>query len=440
MSEEMELQLRLDSNGRTTTITNNDNITKSNSNNNNTNNNTVTMDYTSKTVSTILTNNTNVKFMDDLYLDCEVADCAILPRTFWVPAKGMKPRCTLEQCALEIFHHHIDKNNMTYDETTSGCEWWVQIRPSPPTGRYSMLVEKKNGNEKNTKKEKETNKHQEEESMGICFHWDKDEDLRLLTDGTMYIHPHLSTVSYFTSFGPPTIVLNYQVHPFTGAHQLPSNTTDAYLSWPKQGKHLSFDGRFLHGAPFDLMEPGSFEQQIATPNNNNNKIQKRRQRRITFLVNIWLNYKPLNVHPFPASMIDKLSSTTENSILFHNDTNTTHTTTAKQSKTKQMSSYYSKEPYTYTTTNNDLIKFQWPLGDIEEKERIEIQLPITKIRNQMQNGGDVSLTYNPDDTDSVLKIPPPIRLVKKEEESIPKKIEQEQQEDKEKTNKRQRVE
>lgn len=28
----------------------------------------------------------------------------------------------------------------------------------------------------------------------------------------------------------------------------------AFLSWPKRGKHLSFDGRFLHAAPSNLLE------------------------------------------------------------------------------------------------------------------------------------------------------------------------------------------
>ena len=37
------------------------------------------------------------------------------------------------------------------------------------------------------------------------------------------------------------------------------------------------------------------------------KKEARRQRRVTFLVNIWLNFHPLNVHPFPDTMMDKMS-------------------------------------------------------------------------------------------------------------------------------------
>ena len=53
----------------------------------------------------------------------------------------------------------------------------------------------------NTSKDDE----EEMEKNGIHFHWDKDEDLRLLMGGNMYIHPHISTVTYLTNIGPPTV-------------------------------------------------------------------------------------------------------------------------------------------------------------------------------------------------------------------------------------------
>jgi hypothetical protein len=42
------------------------------------------------------------------------------------------------------------------------------------------------------------------------------------------------------------------------------------------------------------------------------KRQARRGRRITFLVNIWLNYKPLNVEPFPETMLEMMSGSSHN--------------------------------------------------------------------------------------------------------------------------------
>ena len=144
----------------------------------------------------------------------------------------------MEQCAFEIFHHHV-KDGILYDTARSGYEWWVQLRPSPPAGRYSMLKKSKSDREHGKSKTSdnrskcndgnivETNNNDlqedEEEEKGICFHWDKDEDLRLLMGGNMYVHPHLSTVTYFTGIGAPTMALNYCVNSFTGEYILLTN-------------------------------------------------------------------------------------------------------------------------------------------------------------------------------------------------------------------------
>merc|ERR1719410_2135300 len=61
------------------------------------------------------------------------------------------------------------------------------------------------------------------------------------------------------------------------------------------------------------MEEGSFEKQIrydARSAGNKNKARKvleRNHRRVTFLVNIWLNHRPLNCNPFPETMVGNLS-------------------------------------------------------------------------------------------------------------------------------------
>lgn len=184
----------------------------------------------------------------------------------------IKPRCYLEKMALEIFHHHVPNSpspNFFYDPDTSGAEWWVQLRPSPPgTGRYSMLASDGDNDEDDMAK------------SGISFHWDKDEDLRIMCSGSMYIHPHISTVTYLTDLGAPTMVLTKRVDPFTGEYvkgnhgngakhegksdgggDQDEDVTEGFVSWPKRGKHLSFDGRYLHAAPSDLMEDGMFEKQ-----------------------------------------------------------------------------------------------------------------------------------------------------------------------------------
>jgi len=357
----------------------------------------------------------------------------------------MKPRCALEQCALEVFHHHV-KQGFVYDEHRSGCEWWVQIRPSPPAGRYTILCNndtQKQKQQRNTNANTNTNTTKDDitaqkkinttttpndneasttkttkindddfEKKGICFHWDKDEDLRLLMGGNMYIHPHISTVSYLSNIGAPTMTLNYRVNPLTGEYISPPTTdpVESYISWPRLGKHLSFDGRYLHAAPYDLMEEGKFERQIDAMKDlqgavDGSQIRKvdRRCRRVTFLVNIWLNYKPFNVEVFPDSMLDKLSKPVDSHILFNNkntnnDTDTSvYINNATQAgcnvqnhsydgvKSKAMSKGSSGD-------DDDLVNFKWSLGN-GLSERLEMQLPIKCVRNRMEDGGDVRLTY-----------------------------------------------
>lgn len=387
--------------------------------------------------------------IDDLLYDAEICDCALMPRTFWIPCKGMKPRCRMEELALEIFYHHVDDSNSEseasdYDLNKSGAEWWVQIRPSPKAGRYNLL----SNNNKDDNNDDESQK-------GICFHWDKDEELRLLMDGNMYIHPHLSTVTYLTegdtSHHVPTIAFNYCVDALTGKYLPPldeNNTSDdqdskqqaqeaqAYLSWPRRGKHLSFDGRFLHAAPSDLVSnrnstatvTATDKQKQESSNNNedsikNEKILERRTWRVTFLVNIWLNYKPFNVKPFPSSMIDKLTkSDNENDkgdnnnkgILFVDKKENENTKTTEQycKCVEWSSSTLLKNENVHENENNknsdetdDQHKyrhFKWSMGsnnNEKEQEFFEIQkLPLSLIHSQEKcstnNDGNVHLLWS----------------------------------------------
>ena len=215
----------------------------------------------------------------ELLMDCDIADSGLMPRTFWVPSTLQHPRCTLEHMAKDIFDFYVRNNGVDYNPATSGAEWWVQIRPSPETtGRYSMHAPDVGGS-------------------SVHLHWDKDEELRILCGGSTYVHPHWSTVTYLSSVGAPTLVAEgRRVNNLTGEWIVPEEDTDdennnVILSWPSQGKHLCFDGRLLHGAPGDLAaEQGTAEC-----------------RRYTFLVNIWLNHRPLQVEPFPSCMLSKLS-------------------------------------------------------------------------------------------------------------------------------------
>lgn len=333
----------------------------------------VSLDYEPKTVMTSLmsANNNTHAHLDDLLLDCEIADCALMPRTFWMPTTTTTPSCALEQMALDVFHRHVPRD-CGYDPATSGAEWWVQIRPSPEgVGRYSVLLGADDDDDM--------------VKTGISFHWDKDEDLRILAGGNLYVHPHISTVTYLTGIGAPTMTCNRRINALTGEWVEPGETTtaeEACISWPRQGKHLSFDGGYLHAAPSDLMKEGDFEAQIRIPEGGDDKTRKvltRRHRRVTFLVNVWLNYKPVNVNRFPESMMSKLSKVKDGWHLFDDDPSTISATQVTIDKDNQA-----------TTTTS----YKWPMGGCDSTENITALIPLEKVREKAPEGGSVRLKWS----------------------------------------------
>lgn len=85
---------------------------------------------------------------------------------------------------------------MTYDNDTNlTAEYWFQIRPSDTsTSRQSPSSEiAKNG---------------------ISFHYDKDETLHAQTG--VHIFPHVSTVTYLTDVGGPTMVIDNRLEGLGG--------------------------------------------------------------------------------------------------------------------------------------------------------------------------------------------------------------------------------
>jgi hypothetical protein len=74
--------------------------------------------------------------MDDLLFDRENSDSGLMPRTFWVPAQGFTPRCSLEQFAIDVYNNHVPKE-LKYDLSTR-AEWWFQLRPSSEKTGHAM--------------------------------------------------------------------------------------------------------------------------------------------------------------------------------------------------------------------------------------------------------------------------------------------------------------
>jgi len=239
-------------------------------------------------------------------------------------------------------------------------------------------------------------------TAGISLHWDKDEDLRLLAGGSLYVHPYLSTVTYLTDLGAPTMVVNCRVNYANGEWIVPEENVEGFVSWPKQGKHLSFDGRFLHAAPPDLMEHGVFQQQCkisveedwksmdAKEAERCRKILERRHRRVTFLVNVWLNYKPFNVEPFPDTMIDKLTKVDEsnwNSVFSAPDQSE-----VSERRVAVNDNEVSDDSLS-SGDNQQAHAFTWPMGDCDSNETIEMHMPLLSIRGEATAGGNVRIHW-----------------------------------------------
>jgi hypothetical protein len=256
-------------------------------------------------------------------------------------------------------------------------------------------------------------------NASIQWHWDKDENLRVVTGG-LFIHPHISTVTYLTgtNLGPPTMILQSKVGDVnTGEPDFDQCIQTGHVSWPRQGKHLSFDGSLLHGAPADIMAVGDFERQccsdLATTTTrrevrayehkdqeqvqDSSRIKSQRllhrRQRVTFLVNIWLNHCPIGIQPFPMDVmgqltpLDALDDVLAVSMAKEDDC-PRHVLVQATSPDHEVQNTASTRTLSHAT--NAIQHFTWPLGG---PVWIEADLPIQDLRNEMEKGGNVRIDW-----------------------------------------------
>lgn len=195
--------------------------------------------------------------------DCMLCCFPFSDKARWLPA-NLQPRCTLEALAMALFEEHT-RGVASFDRERSGCEWWAQIRRP---------------NDAN-------------ESIG--FHWDKDEQLNTAVDG-LFVQPQIACVTYLSDSGAPTCVVPITPQPFVssggtaGGFPVCSSEATVFLSNPRPGKTMRFDGRYLHAAPASRRVD---RKAVST--------------RYTFLCNIWLNHRPICSRPCPSSIVQKMS-------------------------------------------------------------------------------------------------------------------------------------
>lgn len=206
------------------------------------------------------------------------------------------PRCALEAYAQRVLSWHAREGLAlalscgAQARARCGSQFWVQVRPAagadPPAASQ------------------------------IAFHFDRDEQLYLNTHN-VFEPPFLSTVTYLSNVGAPTLVLPL-VHP--SCAPLPSAAAAGadeplrgavVCSYPVVGKHLLFDGRLLHGCPAGYERPARAAAGLgesARPSEAEAGAQRRGGAlRISLLVNVWLAHRPLLSEPLPKAWLPELA-------------------------------------------------------------------------------------------------------------------------------------
>ena len=263
-------------------------------------------------------------------------------------------------------NHHDKKSNNSCDHNHDSHDD-CNTRSEVQNRKIDTQIDHKNDILDNTKKAPIENENENENESAIkennanitektrnpdpgsvCLHYDKDEELA--SNFGVGIFPQLSTVTYLsrTKDTAPTVILErYPKDPVA------QSIHKCYVSYPVRGKHVRFDGLYLHGAcpqfcdseniddefntenmneeDIDVVESGTKNDEIdistlslnMNKNENTvikNKILENRKKkfRVTFLVNIWINHKPLKVENLSNEICEKLIKK-EKKMIINND-------------------------------------------------------------------------------------------------------------------------
>lgn len=185
-----------------------------------------------------------------------------------------KPRFLLEDMAQKVFKYHTQKLEGC-KVGQCGAEWWTQVIDSRDD---------------------------------IGWHWDRDYGKE--EDGEL-VYPNMATVTYLSEGGGCTTVAKVEGQTAIGeTFDSQGNAVEqVVLCKPKFGKHLYFDGRYLHGAPadFDGDQEGEDESGGGSEEEGEGEGEDvAAPVRITFLVNVWLDNIPEQSTPFPDILAPKM--------------------------------------------------------------------------------------------------------------------------------------
>ena len=167
--------------------------------------------------------------------------------TFWF--ENSKPPRTTIEVAIKLLSAYMKEggeevmSHLARRKRAIGAEWWVQV------------VDGEGGN--------------------IGFHYDKDEGMASIQRNML--HPLLSTVTYISSIGSPTVLLN-QTTPH-GNENYPLIANSGLFVYPRRNRHLMFRGDLNHGVVGSLDVPEECSDEALE--------ERPRAYRITLAINWW---------------------------------------------------------------------------------------------------------------------------------------------------------
>jgi hypothetical protein len=236
----------------------------------------------------------------DLDLRLRQSACELVKHskeTFWVePGSdgGAAELCDLERLAIAVFQQHSAVTSSAQNHFC-GAEWWVQVKYPAASGTVAS--------------------QNALDSEAVDLHYDKDEAVSELFG--LGVFPDLSTVTYLSgrtdwsdlpphqdsaALPPqnmpqaPTLVVSMRYE----ENHREGEAVDVLISHPRRGKHLLFDGTLLHGAPAHLALREASTVECSHPNVR--ALTGGCEPRVTFLVNLWSNHKPVGVATLPSDV------------------------------------------------------------------------------------------------------------------------------------------
>ena len=228
-------------------------------------------------------------------------------------------------------------------------------------------------------------------------------------------------MTYLSEVGAPTVVIGARVTPEGELNSTAAEDTcrsgddahsterkyDVFASYPVLGKHIAFNGRLLHGCPSSCALPRS-----RTAKQSGGKLDIKTttasgdgRQRVSLLVNIWLNHKPLGVEPISAAAAPPVVSPEQHSARAAAAASKLRSCDVWKLGDAEFAAAAAVAPQevklrrpTATAESDSGIEFEGGEGGIPvgcAGQRLVLQLPVADYHTGIANGNDLFQTRLP---------------------------------------------